>query len=524
MKYLTTWKLGIAVALLLCTAGGLLWLPAYAAQQAQDSAGLSDDALANATYMSEFTDSGEVTLVDGEVEMDMANGDEGNLYVVLTDSIARGDLNGDDVEDAAVIITSSTGGTGIFYDLAAVLNVDGEPQNVAIAELGDRVNILDLAVADGQIMVDMMVQGLDDPMCCPSLEVTNTYQLDGNMLAEVTHVEGVDEGPREIKLDAELQPDADPNLATIELGGTDDIWLNPTMVSVLSGILEGEGVAADSLDPNCPGGIIPARPDVVLNWKEDATVDMLRVFFVSTGDPTLVVVQPDGSLLCNDDLNPLMLDPYLEIPHPQTGRYAIYVGSYEGNAHVPGFLVFTSLHLNPATLDLTQLLPREVDPAAVGEVIPESALLLDHEPSAKPAETALEDGYGSYSEEMTGGGSLGVFNVELNNQLCTGFIDAIPTFKFDWQGQAERLHIFFEGDNDSTLVVRTPDGSYACNDDYQGSRNMNPRVEIVPKPGEYIVYVGSFSPSEVVSGTLTITEDVNAEPAVLTSDMLDEGE
>ena len=106
----------------------------------------------------------------------------------------------------------------------------------------------------------------------------------------------------------------------------------------------------------------------------------------------------------------------------------------------------------------------------------------------------------------------------------TGFIDAIPTFKFDWQGQAERLHIFFEGDNDSTLVVRTPDGSYACNDDYQGSRNMNPRVEIVPKPGEYIVYVGSFSPSEVVSGTLTITEDVNAEPAVLTSDMLDEGE
>lgn len=523
MNNLKSWKLVIVGALLLCL-GAAIWLPAYAARQSQTEDGLSDEALANATYLSEFTESGEVTLTDGEFVTEGSEGDAESLRVLLTDHIARGDLNGDAVEDAAVIITSSTGGTGHFHDLAAVLNVDGEPQNVAIAELGDRVNVLDLAVADGQLVVQMVTHGLNDPMCCPSLAVTNTYALEGDVLAEVAHTEGTDEGPREIGLAAELRPDDAPNLATIELGGTDDIWLNPTMVSVLSGILEGEGLAAESLDPNCPGGMIPARPDVVLNWKEDATVDALRIFFMSTGDPTLVVVAPDGSLLCNDDLNPLMLDPYIEIPQPQEGRYAIYVGSYEGNAHVPGFLVFTSLDLNPATLDLTQLLPREVDPAAAGEVIPESALLLDHAPAAEPGEVTLTDGYASYSQEMTGGGSLGVFNVELNNQLCTGFVDAIPTFKFSWEGSAERLHLFFEGSNDSTLVVRTPDGSYACNDDYQGSRNMNPRVEIVPQPGEYTIYVGSFSPSEVVSGTLTITEDVAAEPAVLTSDMIEGGE
>lgn len=523
MKRIKTWKLGISGIMLVCI-GVALWLPAYATHQAQAQGGLSDRALANATYLSEFTESGEVTLADGEFGATLADGDDGSLRVLLTDIIARGDLNGDEVEDAAVIITSSMGGTGVFHDLAAVLNVDGEAQNVAIAELGDRVNILDLAVSDGQIVAAMITHGENDPMCCPSLAVTNTYSLDGDVLAEVMHTEGADEGPREIKLEAELRSDDSPNLATIELGGTDDIWLNPTMVSVLSGILEGEGLAADSLDPNCPGGIIPARPDVVLNWKEDATVDALRIFFISTGDPTLVVVAPDGSLLCNDDLNPLMLDPYLEIQNPQEGRYAIYVGSYEGNAHVPGFLVFTSLNLNPATLDLAQLLPREVDPAAAGEVIPESALLLDHEPSAQPGETTLADGYGTYSQEMTGGGSLGIFNVELNNQLCTGFVDAIPTFKFNWEGSAERLHIFFEGLNDSTLVVRTPDGSYACNDDYQGARNMNPLVEIVPKPGEYTVYVGGFAPSEVVSGTLTITEDVESEPSVLTSDMIEGSE
>lgn len=512
------------VCALLSLACLVLWLPAYATRQMQQQPQLADEVLANAIYLSQFSEEGQVTLTNGVYESAPVGNDTTALHIQLTDHIAHGDLNGDGAQDAAVVLTASVDKLGLLHDLAAVLNIDGEPQNVAIAELGDQVDVLDLAVIGDQIVVQMMVHDPQDPLCCPTLAVTKTFQLQQDTLVEAGYMEGVDEGPRPIELGADFRPDDEPNLAIITLGGTDDIWLNPTMVTVLSGILEGEGVAAERLDPSCPGGIIPARPDVVLNWKEDASVDLLRIFFISTGDPTLVVVTPDGSLLCNDDLNPLMLDPFVAIPNPQSGRYAIYVGSYEGNAHVPGFLVFTSLNLNPATLDLAQLLPRDVNPDAVGEIIPESALLLSHEPSAGSGEATLADGFGSLNQAMTGGGSLSLFNVELNNQLCTGFVDPIPTFKFSWAGSAERLHIFYEGSNDSTLAVRTPDGTYACNDDFQGSRNVNPRVEIVPKPGEYTIYVGSFSPSETVSGTLTITEDVTAEPTVLTSDMLEQGE
>jgi hypothetical protein len=200
------------------------------------------------------------------------------------------------------------------------------------------------------------------------------------------------------------------------------------------------------------------------------------------------------------------------------------VGSFEQPVHVPGFVVFTSRDYTPATLDLGQLLPREVDPAAVGEPIPRSALLVDHEPSADPDRTTLQDGFESYSQDMTGGGSLGAFNIELGNQLCTGFVDAVPTFAFDWSGSAERLRIFFEGEQDSTLLVQTPDGTFACSDDYRGANNLNPLVDIVSQEGEYVVYVGSFSPSEMVTGTLTIAESTELEPTPLTSDSAQESE
>ena len=35
----------------------------------------------------------------------------------------------------------------------------------------------------------------------------------------------------------------------------------------------------------------------------------------------------------------------------------------------------------------------------------------------------------------------------------------------DYQGEADMMKVFFYSDNDTTLVVQTPDGDYLCNDD-----------------------------------------------------------
>lgn len=511
-------------------------VPARAVPTLQEDATLTDDDLANATYYSEFTPAEGVTLVDGEYVSEDLEVDSGadpdadvaleRLRVVLTDFIARGDLDGDGTEDAAVILNATTGGSGVFSVLAAVLNRDGEPNNVDVALLGDRVEMQEILITDGTITLDLITHGPEDPLCCPTQPATLTYALQENELVEQEEASGTMVMPlRTVQAEPAaptFSPDAPANAATVELGGTDDIWLDPTLISVLSGILEDGGVEATGLGEGC-AGFIPARPDVVLNWREDATVETLRIFLLSTGDPTLTIVTPDGTILCNDDLNPLVLDPYIEIPAPAAGRYAIFVGSFEEQVHVPSFVVFTSQELTPATLDLALLFPRDVDPDAVGEPLPRSALQTDGEPTADPKVVDLQAGFGTYSQEMSGGGSLGVFNIELENQRCTGFVDALPTFAFTWAGDAEdaeRLRLFYEGDNDSTLVVETPDGSFACSDDFDGARNLNPALDIVPSPGRYTVYVGSFSPSMEVSGTLTIAESTELEPAPLTAEML----
>jgi hypothetical protein len=64
--------------------------------------------------------------------------------------------------------------------------VDGMPFNVAIALLGDRAQINSLSIRDGEIVVDMITQGPNDPMCCPTLRVVETYELRGNELVRTS--------------------------------------------------------------------------------------------------------------------------------------------------------------------------------------------------------------------------------------------------------------------------------------------------------------------------------------------------
>ena len=85
--------------------------------------------------------------------------------------------------------------------------------------------------------------------------------------------------------------------------------LDPFLVS-----LQGGGPAeANTLAETCTG-YIPANPTVTVDFK--GKVDLLRTFFYSDGDATLVIRTPDGAYLCGDDTNRLILDPTVEIAQP----------------------------------------------------------------------------------------------------------------------------------------------------------------------------------------------------------------
>ncbi len=142
------------------------------------------ESLADMEYESEYTANRTAPLTDGEYSEEAAPGSASKVEVTLTDQGAVGELNGQPA--AAVVLATSSGGSGTFYDLAVVMDENGEPVNVATISLGDRVQVNSVAIEDNQIVVDMVQSGPNDPMCCPSEHVVNAYALQDGELVEAS--------------------------------------------------------------------------------------------------------------------------------------------------------------------------------------------------------------------------------------------------------------------------------------------------------------------------------------------------
>jgi heat shock protein HslJ len=118
---------------------------------------------------------------------------------LLTQHAAYGTLsNGEPA--AAVILVSDPGGSGTFYYLAIVGSQDGEPVNIATTLLGDRVRIQTLEIKTDQIVVQLTKHGPNDPLCCPTQQAVQTYELQADELVQISS---------EVSGNAELQEEID---------------------------------------------------------------------------------------------------------------------------------------------------------------------------------------------------------------------------------------------------------------------------------------------------------------------------
>ncbi len=159
---------------------------ADAKMETETPSALAVETLANATYLSEWTQAGEVTLIDGEYREAAAPGSATETVVILTEHIVTVKLE-DGQPAAATILVTDPGGSGTFYDLHVLIAVDGVATDIATAPLGDRVQINSLTVNEnGVIAVDMVVAGPDDPLCCPTQHVLQTYVVQRGELVEVS--------------------------------------------------------------------------------------------------------------------------------------------------------------------------------------------------------------------------------------------------------------------------------------------------------------------------------------------------
>ena len=205
-----------------------------------DVPALDTNALANATYQTDVTDDGTLTLTDGVYSAPTAPGAASLVFVTSGWAPVFGDFNGDNITDAAVILVANTGGSGTFYYLHAVLNQGGVPQNVAYTLLGDRVVLNAVEIApDGTIAVAMKRQGDDDPMCCPTLDVVQTYALQEDelaLLAEEIVLKAVDAAADTVADDATAEEgeetpssDAEGTSASSSAESTDELVTSPAI-------------------------------------------------------------------------------------------------------------------------------------------------------------------------------------------------------------------------------------------------------------------------------------------------------
>jgi hypothetical protein len=101
---------------------------------------------------------------------------------------AVGDLDGDGLADGVAILMESTGGTGTFFYMFAVLGRSGAPVQAGPPEwLGDRTHIERLSIdRRGVITLRFVTHKDGDAACCPTLRIEDRFRVKDGQLVGIT--------------------------------------------------------------------------------------------------------------------------------------------------------------------------------------------------------------------------------------------------------------------------------------------------------------------------------------------------
>ncbi|MCB9491416.1 MAG: Gmad2 immunoglobulin-like domain-containing protein [Dehalococcoidia bacterium] len=139
---------------------------------------VTDATLRNATIRTDLLPAGEVTLEDGTHSEPAAPG-SASMVEFNVDSTVVDDFNDDGVDDGAMIVRSSGGGSGTFYDLYVFLASKDGPELVASQGLGDRIQVLGIESGPGGVTVVYLGRDTEAPMSePPTIETTVTVSVD----------------------------------------------------------------------------------------------------------------------------------------------------------------------------------------------------------------------------------------------------------------------------------------------------------------------------------------------------------
>lgn len=284
---------------------------------------------------------------------------------------------------------------------------------------------------------------------------------------------------------------------------------NTNSVRILSGgSIEVERLG---LGAGCTG-YVTAAPDyniAVANYGP-----FMRILVdAGNADTTLVIQQPNGSWACNDDAFSTT-NPGLDFNGVQPGLYHVWVGSFRAGTRAPGTLTVTERNdirpgnAQPLTMQAPQQQQQQQQVYVQRPQVPAGALNPGMAPNFGTVAVTPNFVPDPVAYNVSpGGGTIDARTAGLPVG-CSGWVNANPDMTFSLTGFDSYLKVFMTATDgsDTTMIVRTPNGAWLCNDDDEG---RNPAVELNgAQPGMYQVWIGQFTyqNGRRNSGTLAFTE------------------
>ena len=251
--------------------------------------------------------------------------------------------------------------------------------------------------------------------------------------------------------------------------------------------------------------------------------------FVPTGSLIVESDESEVDVVIFNDQGERIADRLLIVPSPEGGIFSteftnIPVGNYIVRVSKEGFSTTTRSNIQvlsgrPVT---ERIVLNEFEPVINQSENVSTDLYansgsgsvgLDFTLSPNFSTTSLSTGFtpDPFTYDILAGGSVDV-SMEIPGPDCFGYASSAPDFRLNWSGSTDYLTIFFtadDPDDDTVLIVRTPNGDWLCNDDANDD-TFNPLLNLNNYPsGQFDIWIGTYSEySEegYINGTLTITE------------------
>lgn len=141
----------------------------------------------------------KVTVKNGEFSSEKQMEGYVDRFYFTVFSVTYGDLTGDNAEEAVILTSCNTGGSGNFTEGFIYTLKNGKPVLLTGIPGGDRAygGLRTARVENGQLIVESNDAGENGASCCPEFIVTTHYELKGGTFNEVGKAEKRDLFPKQ---------------------------------------------------------------------------------------------------------------------------------------------------------------------------------------------------------------------------------------------------------------------------------------------------------------------------------------